>query len=392
MFPFNKQDDVMRKVTYEQQLASLNRSIKGRGTGEKILKQWRKIKELEHKMESEQSKEPKKQRLCGICRFPGHDKRTCPNKDNGIKNEEMSKKNSGERKNCEYNWAELIICLILLYPDIKTKSDVINKISDLKDNTKFGLSGGICNIDKYVADIKLRKDDTIKGFISNFDTSIFEGFESIILSGKSFKGFPKLEEANKLYDEKCAKSDIYILYDNDKIIGISAKASQDATITNYSIEKLFNSMGITHNLKDDRINILKHHFGDEKYKYSKVQRSEANELFYSKDNIYFKNIVTLIEENETLFTKELLSYVFPLLNYDVYGYNGLVLKDLNSLSSKVEVKTQKIIRETKYETETAAKIWFSLYLDDIESWKFCIRGKNDIYKASFQVLEFTKIH
>tara|TARA_B110000858_G_scaffold15428_1_gene15566 strand:- start:1054 stop:2136 length:1083 start_codon:yes stop_codon:yes gene_type:complete len=99
MFPFNKQDDVMRKVTYEQQLACLNRSIKGRGTGEKILKQWRKIKELEHKMESDQSKESKKQRLCGICRCPGHDKRKCPKKDEIILPEKHSKKGAIDNEN-----------------------------------------------------------------------------------------------------------------------------------------------------------------------------------------------------------------------------------------------------------------------------------------------------
>jgi len=311
----------------------------------------------------------------------------------GLKNEEKC------RKNCENNWAELVVCLMILYPEIQTKEAILQRIDDLILNPRFFITGtdSDCNIEKYAADIKLRPDIRIQEFISNFDKTIFQGdFIKIILSGKSFKEFPELVTLNtnpttgQLYDKKQMKSDIYIVY-SDSYIGISVKDSSIATLTNYSIEGMFHKLQIPNNLKEKRINMLKEEFS-EGYKYKKEQRKEANKLFYDKNNEYFKKIIEIIEDHNDIFTGHLVSCVFPKLEYDVYGYNGTVLKDLNSLSSKIHGQSQMIKRENKYETETAAKIWFSLYLDDVESWKFCIRGKNDIYKGSFQVLEFQKIH
>ena len=399
-----------------EQIHRLRRAIKHSWYPDKILKQKRLLSILE--MEVILSQVPvhqthvmdgvKKKRICSRCKCPGHNKRTCSSGNESIspikafttesvenecKNEEKC------RKNCENNWAELVVCLMILYPEIQTKEDVLQRIDDLILNPRFVISrtDSDCNIEKYVVDIKLRTDIRIQEFISNFDKTIFQGdFIKIILSGKSFKEFPELVTLNtnpttgQLYDKKQMKSDIYIVY-SDSYIGISVKDSSIATLTNYSIEGMFHKLQIPNNLKEKRINMLKEEFS-EGYKYKKEKRKEANKLFYDKNNEYFKKIIEIIEDHNDIFTGHLVSCVFPKLNYDVYGYNGLVLKDLNSLSSKIHGKSQMIKRETKYETETAAKIWFSLYLDDIESWKFCIRGKNDIYKGSFQVLEFQKMH
>jgi len=411
---------MVTRVTKPEQIIRLKRAIKHSWYPDKILKQTLLLNKLE--MEVSQSQEQtqqthttqsiKKERFCSICKCSGHDKRSCSSENKSISQiktftteatekeckKECKNKKTG-RKNCENNWAELVICLMILYPEIQTKEDVLQRIDDLRLNPRFVISGhdSDCNIEKYVTDIKLRSDIKIQEFISNFDKTIFQGnFNKIILSGKSFKEFPELVTLNtnpttgKLYDKKLMKSDVYIVY-SDSYIGISVKASSLATLTNYSIEGIFHELQIPNNLKEKRINMLKEEFS-EGYEYKKEQRKDANKLFYDKNNEYFKKIIEIIEDHNDIFTGHLVSRAFPKLEYDVYGYNGTVLKDLNSLSSKIHGKSQMIKRETKYETETAAKIWFSLYLDDIESWKFCIRGKNDIYKGSFQVLEFTKIH
>ena len=301
-----------------------------------------------------------------------------------------------KRKNCENNWAELLICMLLLYPGkIKSKGDINCYINILKDDSRFRISGGGSNIDKYLFDINSRKSESIHDYILNFDIGNFRAdFTEIILSGKSFKEFPELTQLNtdqntgKLLNNKITKSDVYLLYP-DRCIGISVKDSENATLTNYSVEKIFDELEIQHNLKENRINVLKERFGDD-YKYDKSERKEANKLFYNKNNEYFVNIIKLIKSNEILITKKILSYIFPKLHYDVYGYNGKRIVNLNYLSDKIMKTYCNIKREIKYETEKSAKLWYSLYLDGIEKWKFCIRGKNDIYGASFQILEFTK--
>jgi len=318
-------------------------------------------------------------------------------KNNNIGNKGMKLNNSScKRKNCENNWAELLICMLLLYPGkIKNKEDINCYINILKDDSRFRIPGGESNIDKYLIDINSRKSESINDYILNFDIGNFRtDFTEIILSGKSFKEFPELTKLNtdqntgKLLNNKITKSDVYIFYLN-RCIGISIKDSENATLTNYSIEKIFDELEIQHNLKGNRINVLKARFGDD-YKYDKLQRKEANKLFYNKNNEYFVKIIKLIESNEILITKKILSYIFPKLHYDVYGYNGKKIVNLNDLSDKIMKKSCNIKREIKYETEKSAKLWYSLYLDGIEKWKFCIRGKSDIYGASFQILEFTK--
>ena len=207
--------------------------------------------------------------------------------------------------------------MLLLYPGkIKNKEDINCYINILKNDSRFYISGGVLSIDKYLIDINLRSNKIIKEYIDNIDINHFSlEFTKIILSGKSYKEYPELIKLNtdintgKLYDGKITKSDVYLIYINN-YIGISVKDSNGATLTNYSIEKIFNELKIKNSLKGNRINILKGWFGDD-YKYTKFQREEANKLFYDKNNEYFKNIIKLIENNEQLITKKILSYVFP---------------------------------------------------------------------------------
>jgi len=314
----------------------------------------------------------------------------------GGEEETSVNQDTNKRKSCETNWAELVISMIILYPDIKTKEDVLNNIERLKTDTRFLISGGGDNIDCYTKDIKIRKQTDIFNYIMNFDVEKFKGVTKVILSGKSFKEFNELKQLNinpntkKQYEKTWLKSDVYLIY-SDKTIGLSIKDSDGATLTNYSVEKILKDIGVLQDFKSDRIEVLKLHFG-EMFKYTKSQRPEANNLFYDKENIYFKSLLENIEGNETLFTKELFSKAFPRLHYEVYGYNGKKLKDLNELSNQMSVKKKLIKRNPNYETDTSAKLWFSIYLDNIEEWKFCIRGKVNIYGGSFQILEFTKVH
>jgi len=299
---------------------------------------------------------------------------------------------SSKRKPCENNWAEMLLCIVLLYPDLKTKTEVLSTKEIIKHNPMFKCSGGTDNIDLYFKDIEQRSDETIKTYIENFDSSTFGSFDTVILSGKSSKEFPIIynNPHHINIDRKMIKSDIFLIY-GEGIKGLSVKDSNGATLTNFSFEKLCGDIKVLNSLKDKRLDILKGCFG-EGYKYKKDQRPLANKLFYDKDNEYFKEIDSIIHKHNKEFTDILLSYVFPSLNYDVYGYNGERVVDLNKLSHKIHsINLRDIKRENKYESDSAAKLWYSLYLDNCEKWKFCIRGKNDLWKGSMQVLEFTKI-
>ena len=148
--------------------------------------------------------------VCSLCGGIGHNKRTCKNRDpNNIGNilndminkvitmnkdlseiekslnriitkvekenkEKISHNLSDKRKSCEYNWAELLICMLLLYPEkLKNKDDINSYINVLKNDSRFYISGGVLSIDKYLIDINSRSNKIIKEYIDNIDINCF---------------------------------------------------------------------------------------------------------------------------------------------------------------------------------------------------------------------------
>ena len=153
------------------------------------------------------------------------------------------------------------------------------------------------------------------------------------------------------------------------------------------------SKEISLKLKEKRIKILKDHFGEDGYKYKNNQRGEANKLFY-KDNEYLNEIDSLISKNSDKFSDALLKDVFPKMPYSMYGYNGKKICDLNKLYLKVNEQKLTISRNKgicggkQRETNKNAKIWYSMYFNDKEKYYFEIRGKNDLYKGSMQLMVY----
>ena len=57
-----------------------------------------------------------------------------------------------------------------------------------------------------------------------------------------------------------------------------------------------------------------------------------------------------------------------------------------NLKDNIDLDNFRIERNTDYESATSAKLWYSMYQEEKEIYKFEIRGKNDLYKGSMQVL------
>jgi len=315
----------------------------------------------------------------------------------GYKSGENSLK---KRAHCENNWSEMVFAVKILYPEVITKEDIKDKIDLMINNVKFKCSGGIDNINRYFTDIHKRKEKLVSEYIQNIniDELKLSTIKSVILSGKTIEEFPEIckinisKETGKLFDVKVRKSDLYIIFEDDRIIGISLKADNNCTLTNYSIEKMFNEMNIASptEMKEIRINILEEYFGKGNSNYTKKQRPEANKLFYG-ENLYFQEIEQLIIENIDKFTTRLLELVFPNIPYDIYGYNSKNIINLNKLSLKVKNQKVRIERNKgvcggkQRDTDKNAKIWYSMYFDEKEKYCFEIRFKNDIYGGSSQI-------
>ncbi len=298
------------------------------------------------------------------------------------------------RKNCETIWSELVFVATILIPEILNKKDIFENIKLIEDNTKLEFNRKY--LSSYLKDLELRSSRLINKYIKNVRESINDiidstKIEKIYFTGKNSNQFEFINKlntdinTNKKFDIKYIKSDIYIKFIDESIIGISIKSSCKDTKTNYSIEKIFKkNLNICENIKCHRIQMLKDKFKNKNGKYTKEERAIANRLFYNKNNIYFTAINRIINENKLEFIKLLLGYLYPNnLPYQVYEFDGSKLKNISQSPSIDEITLE---RNENYETNTSAKLWYSIYQKNVEVSKFEIRGKQDLYKGSMQLM------
>tara|TARA_B100001027_G_C16253439_1_gene325636 strand:+ start:243 stop:1154 length:912 start_codon:yes stop_codon:yes gene_type:complete len=298
------------------------------------------------------------------------------------------------RKHCETIWSEIVFVSVLLFPDVKTKEDIIQKKDLLQENDKLEFDNKL--LEKYIKDLEIRRERLINRYIQNINESVTKiidtsKIEKIYLTGKNSKQFDCINQLNtnpdsqQLFDIKYIKSDIYIKFTHGEFIGFSVKSTCKDTKTNYSIEKIFNqNLGLPEDIKNHRIKMLQDEFGNPKGKYVKSERPRANKLFYDKTNPYFLAIIKNISENLEEFTKLLLGFLYPnVLSYPVYEFDGIKMKNISEAPNLEDIRLE---RNETYETNTSAKLWYSIYLKDREISKFEIRGKNDLYKGSMQIM------
>lgn len=314
------------------------------------------------------------------------------------------------RRNVDFNWAEKILALILVYPNLNTFADIMATKDLVKENENEKIMIEFEHIDKYYRDISSRNPERVTDYIQSIKDNIHQLnidlnlIDKVYITGKTFTNFQELVSLNtdpltgKLYDQKITKSDIFIKMNNRDFIGISVKDSKNATLSNYSFEKILKDLHIENTLKDNRILVLKNKFG-ENYKYtnSNMTKSEkesvrkiANELFYDKDNHYFREIIDIFENDEYMdrVNKLLLVTLFPVLPYRVYGFSGGSFIDLNYLSNRYREMNIEIKRAQNLESNTSAKLWFTINFNGIPKYMFEIRGKNDLFKGSMQILTY----
>ena len=76
------------------------------------------------------------------------------------------------RKNCETIWSEIVFVSVLLFPDIETKENIIQKKDLLQENVKLEIDAE--QIDLYIQDLKIRSERLVNKYIQNMKKSINE--------------------------------------------------------------------------------------------------------------------------------------------------------------------------------------------------------------------------
>jgi hypothetical protein len=300
-----------------------------------------------------------------------------------------------KRKTVEYNGMELLCALLFVYADL-TLENLEDCIANEKKLYHSAREEGVwCeNFDSFKTDL-LSKKEKIPDYIRNFtfppDVSR-EMIRRVILCGKYFT-HPDIVTLNQSFDRKHAKADIYIQLVDNSWIGISVKQSEEATKTNFSVQKLLGDKSLDSELTKIRTDYLvKNGFPT----HDKLKRDSVNKLFYPENpenptNPYWNRVLSEIEIKK----KEVLTGIIePMfcreIPYPMYEYDGkhLICLNYNLLDlSQISLKHHlSYYYDTKGALRTCAKIFFQLCVFE-KKYRVEVRWKGNVHSASpqFQV-------
>ena len=270
---------------------------------------------------------------------------------------------SKERKNVEYNFAELLVAVCLKNPLCKTKQDII----DNKDSI-------FCkNIQGYIDDLNCRSTKIIDQYI-NFLTkqTIFNNVKDVYLLGKNSNSYPEITSLNRNLTQIDAKSDVMIKLVDNSWVGLSVKANKSCFLTNYSIQKILSNGTELDEIKKDYLKT------NGFLKFNKEERIKVNKLFH-RSNIYWDKLQESIEKEKCKIISILKEGLCSSkTTYNVFEIDGEDIIDLSLLQKELDSKKIDLIKR-EYPERNAAKIWYDILVDNIIKYKIEIRWKGNVF-------------
>ena len=309
------------------------------------------------------------------------------------KKEKKDKENKEKksRKNTDYQFTELLVCLILLglvsFENISLDF-IIDFSMKKKEEKKLQCNDDI--LERYHTDLKDSFNiKFIKSYILNFDKDILNidlsDIKYVYLTGKSYKDFPKIVEINKDYEDKKPNSDVYFELNNGIIIGISCKQSFSCPCTNKVVElnneelmilrhKTLNENGVTkENCKNHRD---KKSGGDGKI--GQILQNNFSITGYLQE--YWSLLQDHIINKKDYFIDQVLNSMNQgiMLPYEVYEYDGKEL--VNTKNRKLEknlcdIKISNTFCYGKTKPREASKIWFDFIYNEEIKYNLEVRFK-----------------
>ncbi len=282
------------------------------------------------------------------------------------------------RKNTDYNAFELVVALCMICPDIKEKSELsIISYESVCEKLK-GCSRD--TFEKYKTDILSKSDRSIKNYIEKLKRCVennneinLQNIKFVYLEGKNITS-NKIIELNKNVNNKCAKGDIYVEFENSNdIIAISVKQNKNCTKSNYSVEKMINEY-LIENKMENKINDLsktrKEFLKNRGFETrDKDKRKQVNSLFIpGKENEYWDKLRQYLKEEEcnNYVKNKLLYYLYPSdLPYVLYEFDGIELKKLEEIIENSDFYEEREYYYTKKgNLRTAAKLFYCLNINN----------------------------
>ena len=164
--------------------------------------------------------------------------------------ERLAKATPAARRSSGYQWSELATAAFVGDPRVQSVDDILS--TQIPHNQ-------IANYDAFVDNIKDENPEKVRSFLEN----LREQYESagmqhadprdiFIRANNNSLGPPDILQAlNNIPSNDDPKADVLFTDSNGRHQGISVKQSSDATLTNYSIEKLLTQMSERLGLESD---------------------------------------------------------------------------------------------------------------------------------------------
>ena len=334
------------------------------------------------------------------------------------------------RKNTDYQWSEYLFAILLKNPEIEFNLDSLEKVSNIEMEHKS----------EYIKDLRdsYAKSKKAQTLIEKWFTTAKEKIRSfydiypninkdtieVFLMGKivtntTVKKF--LDNDRPSGRDKVNKGDVYLLAKNaenkDIFLGFSIKQSSDATLLNWSIEKIIKARDKqkkTTNyarLKEARNKHFKR-IGLEKMTSSQFEKlkdgfreayDKLREIFNNNmrgHNQYKDTIISILTEDEKYFLSLLIEGIGSITKYETYLFDGNNMINLNNIyfeqkklldENKMSLlddntKDNARIKELKLKehySDNDGKIKYYINEDGKFKYRFEIRTKGNPY-ASLQ--------
>lgn len=264
---------------------------------------------------------------------------------------------SGNRKNCEYNGYELLMCVYILFKTSKVTREKLLKHKKFKYDTN--------SIEEYWKNYDAIHDTVKKEWCKAFklDTS---NVKYVYLTGKSYKTFPELVTLNTGLKQFETKADIYIETTDDTWMGLSIKQDKKCTKSNLSI---FNGNLDSYRLIWKNIDAIY----TEIFLKRKKNRNHLNTKLYDPTHPVMMYIRKWIDTNTNNCIDRLVDGLFcKNVPYLMYEYNGSMLEWLNP-----SIKSDHVLIETdEWQTDKNAKLFYILSIRD-KKFKVEVRWKGN---------------
>ena len=280
------------------------------------------------------------------------------------------------RKNVETNWAELVPAMILADKRVITVADL--KACPKPANLECP------NLEAYKTDLMCRNETDVQKFIDTFRSKVpiwKSAIRKVFLVGKHVAKYPALVALNKGNDVKNSKADVYVEFEDGTIIGISCKASKDATLTNFSVENMFDPQ-VRKFCADIRKKVLKQLGVVTAKKSRHVPESAPSHFYPGVPNEYWTVLREKIRDYRTVIKKTLVSAIYAHNTpYQMYEFNGEDMVDLSSAPPPSRIEFREFVEHYKHAPD-AAKLFYLLQVDSI-SYRVEVRFKGG-FRSSVQ--------